>query len=188
MTLLLAAFLLQAGSLEPAWTLERALAGIKAPPSILKQQQLVAVPYLGFDDVSRTGYLVVHRSLAKEVREIFDEIYKSGFQIEKIVPIVAFDWDDHKSTTANNSSGFNYRTISGSTRISQHAYGRAIDINPWQNPWESPRAKPGTQGPYVPGTLGTIQRNGPVVRAFKRRGWTWGGDWKVKDYQHFEKR
>jgi hypothetical protein len=174
-------------SVEGPWTLKRALEGSKAPKQILDRQALVKVSYVGFDGLTRDGYLVVDRSLAKEVKSIFQDIYNARFPIHSIEPIQAYGWDDNASTTANNTSGFNYRTISGSKRLSKHAYGRAIDINPWQNPWLSPKAVPGTQGFYVPSAKGTIVRGGAVEKAFRNRGWKWGGNWKTRDYQHFEK-
>jgi hypothetical protein len=88
----------------------------------------------------------------------------------------------------NNTSGFNYRFISGSKILSKHASGLAIDINPKQNPY----IKNGTTTPdgsiYEIDSIGTLTEDSRIVKEFKKRGWTWGGDWKsLKDYQHFQK-
>ena len=40
--------------------------------------------------------------------------------------------------SADNSSPFNFRVIAGTELFSQHALGRAIDINPVENPWRRP--------------------------------------------------
>jgi hypothetical protein len=36
---------------------------------------------------------------------------------------------------ATNTSGFNCRKVSGASHWSEHAFGRAIDLNPLRNPW-----------------------------------------------------
>ena len=43
-----------------------------------------------------------------------------------------------RSMSADNTSAFNFRVIAGTTLLSQHALGRAIDINPVENPWRRP--------------------------------------------------
>jgi hypothetical protein len=91
---------------------------------------------------------------------------------------------------ANNTSGYNCRTVAGSSKLSQHALGRAIDINPLVNPY----VKGGTVDPPEGAPWADRSRNDPgmikagdaVVRAFARQGWGWGGAWSSgQDYQHF---
>ncbi len=89
---------------------------------------------------------------------------------------------------ADNSSAFNFRYIAGTTELSQHAFGRAIDLNPVENPWRRP-------GSIVPAAgrafadlrdirPGMIGRPGPVVAVFDELGWEWGGDWLHASYDH----
>jgi hypothetical protein len=143
---------------------------------------------VSFDNQLHRGQIIVHATLADEIREIFAEILQARFPIEKIIPVCAFDWNDDLSMAANNSSGFNPRRVAGTRRKSLHASGRAIDINPWQNPWEHDGKvdPPGAvYNPSAPGTL--IEDSAPVV-AFLRRGWEWGGHWTtMKDWHHFQK-
>ena len=40
-----------------------------------------------------------------------------------------------RSIKANNTSGFNCRAVTGDNGWSEHAYGRAIDVNPFVNPY-----------------------------------------------------
>ena len=96
-----------------------------------------------------------------------------------------------ESIEADNTSAFNCRTVEGTTRWSEHAYGRAIDLNPIENPYV---ASDGTTShrasrPYLrrsPYRPGMAVAGGAVVRAFDAVGWSWGGRWSgVKDYQHF---
>lgn len=169
-------------------TLEAALAGKEIPPDIRDELALLDLEYWGFDERIHGGQIVVHRGLAAEVREIFQEILAARFPIESILPVVAFNWCDDASMAANNSSGFNFRYAVGKAKLSQHAYGRAIDINPVQNPYIKGELvlPPGSvHNPTAPGTL--LVHSTPVV-AFERRGWTWGGRWTtLSDWHHFEK-
>ncbi|RYG37303.1 M15 family peptidase [bacterium] len=169
-------------------TRKRALGENDFPETVLKSMAVVPVRYVDFQGRLSEGQIVVHRDLAEEVRAIFDEILAAESPIEKVVPIVAYGWDDEASIADNNSSGFNYRKKIGpgaGESLSVHAYGRAIDINPRQNPYLGKGELKG----YAPDQKGTITRDSPIYRAFRKRGWRWGGDWKVtKDYQHFEKR
>ena len=159
--------------------LNTALSGKIIPAHIRETLVLVDVPQ---------GQLVVHQDLATDALDIFNELFVSGFHIAKVVPVVVYGWDDDQSMRDNNTSAFNYRTIAGTTQLSYHAYGRAIDINPLWNPYVRGEVVAPIGAVYDPERLGTIVADGPVVAAFKKRGWTWGGDWiDRKDWQPFEK-
>lgn len=157
------------------------------PQHILDAQEVVTVRYYSFDSKLHEGQLVVHKSLVSDVQAIFREIEQSQFPIAKVIPIVYYNWSDSKSIADNNTSAFNYRTVDGTNKLSDHAYGKAIDINPYLNPWVGKKGK--STRPYRPEQPGTITGEGVVVQAFKKRGWSWGGSWKnSKDYQHFYKK
>lgn len=168
-------------------TLEEALTGKEIPKDISDMLTCVTVPFLSFDGEVCEGELIVHAALASEVREIFEGLFEKRFPIERIVPVVAYGWDDDASMAANNSSAFNYRVIAGTDRLSNHSYGRAIDINPFQNPYTQRDGKVVPDGAaYDPAAPGTVTED--VAALFKSRGWQWGGDWQDrKDWQHFEK-
>jgi peptidoglycan L-alanyl-D-glutamate endopeptidase CwlK len=169
-------------------TLDSALLGKEIPLEIREALVLLNIPYRGFDDQLHTGQLIVHHTLANEVTAIFEEIARAGFPIEKMVPVVCYDWSDDASMADNNSSGFNYRCAVGKTQLSQHAYGRAIDVNPLQNPYVKGDQVLPPGADYDSLVVGTLLEQGPVVVAFERHGWTWGGRWTtLKDWQHFEK-
>ena len=168
---------------------EEAVAGHNIPQSVLDNLRLVNVYYYGFDDKLHKGQLVVHKDIVLDMIEIFELIRESRFPIGKVIPISKYGWSDEKSMQDNNTSAFNYRFISGSRVISNHAAGLAIDINPALNPY----IKNGSSLPenciYDTTKAGTILADSELVKEFKRRGWQWGGDWKsLKDYQHFEKK
>lgn len=175
--------------LDSDMTREEALGRNRFPATVLAQMEVVTVRYYSFDGALHQGQIVVHRDLAEEMRAIFSDIEASKEPLAKVIPIVKYGWDDDASMADNNTSGFNYRRVGSSSRgtLSRHASGYAIDINPRQNPYMAKRG--GWPYPHRPGTPGTLSRDSAIVRAFRMRGWSWGGNWAgSKDYQHFEKR
>lgn len=166
-----------------------------APLELKERQGIVEVLYYSFDGKIHKGQIVIEKRLVEDIKEIFRVALKAKFPIQSVIPI-SHDrfyengkWnEDNQSMMANNTSGFNYRKVTGGKGLSMHAYGFAIDINPVQNPYikgELVLPAGAVYDIYAPGTLAL---DSPVVKAFKRLGWTWGGDWKsLKDYQHFEK-
>ncbi|HKI78814.1 MAG TPA: M15 family metallopeptidase [Ignavibacteriaceae bacterium] len=170
------------------YTLEEALSGKDIPEEIKADQRIVEVYYFSFDNKLHKGQVVIQKDLVEDIKWIFEKIKGNEFPVDKVIPVVKFNWSDEKSMKANNSSAFNYRFIANTTKLSNHSTGRAIDINPWQNP----QIINGTTFPsgakYQPDKKGTITKNSIIVKLFKEKGWNWGGDWKTRvDYQHFEK-
>jgi hypothetical protein len=154
----------------------------------------VEVAYWGFDEKPHTGELIVNKSVAKDIIEIFEELYNARFQIDKIKLIDEYNAEDSESMADNNTSAFCYREVEGKPgQLSKHSYGIAIDINPIQNPYVyKNKVSPVEGSKYVDRSeisKGMILKDDACYEAFTSRGWTWGGDWKYeKDYQHFEKR
>jgi hypothetical protein len=155
--------------------------------------RLVRMSVLGFDGKVHRGELVVAAAVASDVVATFAELYHHRYPIERMVTVDKYDADDDASMAANNTSAFNCRAITGGTAWSNHSYGRAIDINPLQNPYISGSGAvyPPNGAPYTDRTRtdpGLIHADDVTVRAFERRGWSWGGYWDTPiDYQHFEK-
>ena len=156
----------------------------------LRDLRLLTLSHWGFDGRPRTGLLVVHRDVAGELVAVFRDLYAARFPIRRMVPVDAYGGSDFRSIEADNTSAFNCRYVDGTTRWSNHAYGTAIDVNPIENPYVSGgRTAHAASRPYVrrmPRRQGTAFEGGPLVRAFDRVGWGWGGRWtSPKDYQHF---
>lgn len=173
---------------DSSMTLEEALAGKEIPDDIRAAQEIIDVEYVGFDGLMHRGQIVAHERVIGDLPEVFGEIRDAGFPIQAAVPVTAYAWDDEASMQANNSSNFNYRTVAGSSTLSKHALGLGTDINPLLNPYIKGDFVQPEGAAYEPSVTGTILADGPVVDAFKARGWEWGGDWNsLKDYQHFEK-
>lgn len=153
--------------------------------------RLVTVTHWGFDGERRRGRLVVHREHAHPILRVMRRLYRLRFPIRRMRLVDAYGAEDRRSMAADNTSAFNCRTVAGTTRWSEHAYGRAIDLNPIENPYvtDSGYVSPPAGAPYAHRSRhakGMVHRGGPVVRAFAAAGWEWGGNWPwPKDYQHF---
>lgn len=168
---------------------------LKCPEEIRKRQKIVKVRYYSSDNSIHQGQLVIDGELEKDIKNVFDLALKERFPIHSVIPISDkrfrkdIRWEDNLSMEANNISGFNYRLITGSSgRLSKHAYGRAIDINPFQNPYIKGNTILPKGAKYDPNVDGTLTTDHPIVRTFLRLGWDWGGNWtSCKDYQHFQK-
>jgi hypothetical protein len=160
-------------------------------PVPIRRLRLIHVSYHGFDGEHHTGKLVAHKDAVKALVRALRSIYRKGFKIRKMFLVDRYDGSDRRSMRADNTSAFNCRRVSGTNRWSEHAYGRAIDINPVENPYVASdgTVSPRRGAPYADRsqhTKGMIHRRGPAVRAFARVGWGWGGNWNSsKDYQHF---
>jgi hypothetical protein len=159
---------------------------------------LLTVPYWNYDGGSKTGQLIVNKSVSGDLLSIFKTLYTDkSYAFERIDLIDKYGGDDRASMTVNNTSAYNCRVVSGTNRLSSHARGLAVDINPFTNPyvWKEGTSPPGAtafdtlkEREAAKTKPGMILRNGPLVKAFKAKGWKWGGDWKsIKDYQHFSK-
>ncbi len=140
------------------------------------------VAHVTFDGGVGHGELVVAAALAPRAVELFRRLYQLGFPIRQLRLVDDYEASDDASMAADNSSAFNFRVIAGTELLSQHARGRAIDINPVENPWRRPdRILPPAGDAYADRTQvrpGMIVRPGPVVAALDELGWEWGGDWR----------
>lgn len=168
---------------------QEAMKGTKAPKDVLDSMIILDVKYYSFDSKIHKGQLIINKSVEKDIKEIFEIILANKFPINKIVPIVKYDWSDDASMKDNNTSAFNYRNIAGTNRLSNHSFGRAIDINPLINPVLH---KDGTVSPanskYDPSKPGTFSQDNFIVKEFLKRGWRWGGNFsQYKDNHHFDK-
>jgi hypothetical protein len=122
--------------------------------------------------------------------DVFARLFAKRFPVRRMDLIDRYGGDDHRSMGHDNTSAFNCRFVNGTNRWSQHAYGKAIDINPRENPYVSGSYVSPPEGrPYADRgdhRKGMILRHGPVVGAMSRLiGWEWGGLWpEPTDYQH----
>ena len=160
----------------------------------------VVIKYNDFEGNVKDGELVCNELIAEDLLEILKALFESGYMCEEVSLIDKYDADDDMSMEANNTSCFNYRLVDRSDKLSYHAYGLAIDVNPLYNPYvEYGKGENGSD--YICPTQSVfyayrdndfpykIDENDLCYRLFKEHGFKWGGDWNsCKDYQHFEKR
>lgn len=159
----------------------------------------LSVLYYDFNGEVQTGELICNKRIAQDLVEIFYELYQNEYQIEKIRLIDEYQGDDTASMTDNNTSCFNYRVVDGTSSLSKHALGCAIDINPFYNPYVV--FNKGANGETYISPAGSeiyadrsqefpykIDENDLCYKLFKEHGFVWGGNWNsCKDYQHFQK-
>jgi D-alanyl-D-alanine carboxypeptidase len=161
-------------------------------PVGLDDLRLLRATHWGFDGQVHSGRLVVHKAVAAQLIKAMRWLYRRRYPIRRMRLVDAYDADDHRSMAADNTSAFNCRFINGQPGVwSQHAYGKAIDINPVENPYVtgSGFVSPPAGGPYADRARqakGMVHGGDATVRAFASIGWGWGGHWDwPKDYQHF---
>lgn len=159
----------------------------------------LSILYYDFNDEIQTGEIICNQLIADDLIQIFYELYRNHYQLEKVKLIDEYGGDDELSMRDNNTSCFNYRNIANTTRLSNHALGMAVDINPFYNPYVvyakdgsgKTTISPAGSEPYVDRTQDfpyKIDENDLAYRLFTEHGFTWGGNWNSsKDYQHFEK-
>lgn len=169
----------------------RGLSWHKGCPVPIRRLRLIEATYNGFDGDVHEGKLVVHKDAVDAIVDVLHSMYRRGFKIHRMHLVDRYGASDHRSMRADNTSAFNCRNVAGTDSWSQHAYGRAIDVNPVENPYV---ASDGSVSPkrgerYADRSKhhkGMIHSGGATVRAFERQGWGWGGNWSsAKDYQHF---
>jgi hypothetical protein len=172
----------------------RRMSGVSWHPGCpvgLGDLRLLTVSHWGFDGRVHRGHLVVHRDFATEMVGAMRRLFRLRYPIRRMRLVDAYGADDHRSMDADNTSAFNCRTVAGSPSVwSEHAFGRAVDVNPIENPYvtESGHVSPPAGARFADRDYakGVIHRSGPVVAAFAAIGWEWGGNWSwPKDYQHF---
>lgn len=140
------------------------------------------VDHVTFDGGVARGELVVAAEVAPRARALFRRLFALGFPIRQMRLVDDFGASDEASMAADNSSAFNFRVIAGTQILSQHALGRAIDINPVENPWRKPdRIVPEAGKAFADRRdirPGMFVRPGPIVAMLDEHGWEWGGDWQ----------
>ncbi|WP_245565476.1 M15 family metallopeptidase [Nocardioides insulae] len=111
--------------------------------------------HISTEQVPILGSVTCNKALMPQLRAALQEIVDLGLASE-IRP------DDY--------AGCYYpRFIAGTTTLSNHAFGTALDINV------------STNGRGIPGDM-----HPQVVSTFKKWGFAWGGDWQYTDPMHFE--
>lgn len=161
-----------------------------ACPVTLDDLRYVTVTFWGFDGEHHRGELLVNAGAADGVIEAFRALDAARYPIEEMRVVAAPELDLAPTGDGNNTTAFVCRPVRGSSSWSEHAYGLAVDVNPFINPYlRGDRVLPELASAYLDRARtapGIIQDDDAVVAAFATIGWEWGGDWNsLKDYQHF---
>lgn len=162
-------------------------------PVGISQLAYLKMSFWGFDHRRHQGELIVNRNVAREVVDIFNQLYVARFPIARMQPMHVFKGNDLAAMEANSTVAFMCRPKTGHAHgFSRHSYGLAIDINPIQNPYLKGNIILPPSGQINLNrnqqTSGMIHPGDIVYSAFTKRGWHWGGSWTIpKDYMHFEK-
>lgn len=152
--------------------------------------------YVDFHRETQVGEIICNQAIAQDLVEIFYELYLAGYPLESVRLVDEYGGDDTLSMEHNNTSCFNFRVVDGTSSLSRHAYGLAIDINPLYNPYVTwpngkQRVSPAAGWAYADRSLdfpNKIDENDLCYQLFTEHGFTWGGHWRtMKDYQHFQK-
>jgi hypothetical protein len=159
----------------------------------IRDLRYLIIPHYDGKGAVRIGELVCHQDVADEFMYLFKELFRNKFPIERMELIDNFGGDDIRSMESNNTSAFNYRVISGKDKLSKHAFGMAIDINPLYNPCVRDENVNPESGEYYANrnrlNKYTLIKGDLVYKILHDKfGFSWGGDFeKCKDYQHYEK-
>lgn len=162
-------------------------------PVTLEELRYVTLVFWGFDERPHTGELLVHRSVAEDVVEVFRGLFRARFPIEEMRVVSSHELLAPPTGDGNNTTSFVCRPTTGGTSWSEHAYGLAVDVNPFHNPYArgdlvvpelaSAYTQRGWQRP------GMIHAGDEVSASFAKIGWGWGGTWRgAKDWMHFSRR
>jgi D-alanyl-D-alanine carboxypeptidase len=159
-------------------------------PVGLADLRYVTVSFRGFDGRPHTGELVVHRRVAAAAVSVFARLYRARFPIEEMRLVTTADLEAHPTGDGNNTAAFVCRAARKQTRWSAHAYGLAVDVDPFQNPYRrGDLVLPELASAYLDRSRarpGMIRQGDVVTAAFAAIGWTWGGTWRSpKDLMHF---
>lgn len=175
--------------INQAWVNRNNFAWEKGCPVSLGKLRYVKVTFWGFDNRRHTGQLVVQTSVAKKVITVFRKLYDAKYRFEGIRLSTKSGVDAAPTGDGNDSGSYTCRAVTAGTSWSMHAYGLAVDINPFMNPYKKGSlVLPELASSYLTRSRkwpGIIHRGDVVYRAFASVGWKWGGDYRsLKDYMH----
>lgn len=161
-------------------------------PVELEDLRYVTVTFWGFDERTHTGELVVHKSVVQDLIRVFRRLYAARFPIEEMRVVSSDELHAPPTGDGNNTTSFVCRPATGSSSWSQHAYGLAVDINPFHNPYlKGDLVVPELATAYTKRNwrrAGMIAAGDEVTESFATIGWGWGGTWRsAKDWMHFSR-
>ncbi|MCF6423158.1 M15 family metallopeptidase [Amycolatopsis tucumanensis] len=161
-----------------------------ACPVAVSALRYLTMSFWGFDGKPHTGEMLVGASVAEDVTRVFGQLFAARFPIEEMRVTSPAELDAPPTGDGNNTSAFVCRPVRGQTNWSAHAYGLAIDLNPFCNPYtKGDVVLPELASAYLDRSWvrpGMVEAGDATVRAFAAVGWDWGGAWREPvDRMHF---
>lgn len=159
-------------------------------PVTVEELRYVTMTFWGFEGEPHTGEMIVHASAARDIVSVFRRMYRARFPVEEMRVRRAGEIDAPPTGDGNNTESFDCRNATGGSAWSNHAYGLAVDINPFHNPYRNDDLIiPELAEAYVDRTWerpGMILPGDVVTQSFADIGWGWAGTWTtLDDWQHF---
>lgn len=162
------------------------------PECPVKAEQLryLTMSFRGFDARAHTGEMLVNADVAQTVVDVFKRLFAAGFPIEEMRITPQAELNLPPTGDGNNTEAFVCRPIRGQKEWSAHAYGLAIDLNPFTNPYvNGDLVLPELASSYLVREWvrpGMALEGDPAVTVFESVGWKWGGRWSDPvDFMHF---
>ena len=156
--------------------------------------RLLRINYWDYSGYRRRGELVAAAGAIRQMSAALSEMYRKRYPIRAMYRVDRFGYssrshggNDYASMAADNTYAFNCRDVTGRPGVrSPHSYGRALDVNTWENPYRSAQGivpDRWWQFHSHPRVAWRSSRH-PVVRIMARHGlrWTYG----LGDTQHFD--
>ena len=161
-------------------------------PVGIEELAYLTMSHMGFDGRFHTGEMIVNAAVAEDMVEVFRRLHERRFPIEQMRVIRLDEVDDAPTGDGNITTSFTCRPAVGSDNWSYHAYGLAVDINPFHNPYlKGDLVLPELATAYVDRSdlrAGMVEAGDVVTDAFADIGWRWGGNWTtLKDWMHFSR-
>jgi hypothetical protein len=153
------------------------------------------VSFYGFDGLVHIGELIVNARYGEEMLGVFRTVFDQQFPLEQMRVITYPELDAPPTGDFNDTTSFVCRpVVAEDSGWSMHAYGLAVDLNPFHNPyWRGEVVVPELASAYTeranvrPGMLlADDPASAAIISAFAGIGWEWGGNWQtLKDWMHF---
>jgi len=155
-----------------------------------EQLRYLTMSFRGFDARAHTGEMLVNAEVAQTVVDVFKRLFAAGFPVEEMRITPEAEQKLPPTGDRNNTEAFVCRPIRGQKEWSEHAYGLAIDLNPFNNPYvKGDLVLPELASSYLDREWtrsGMALEGGPAVTVFESVGWKWGGRWSDPvDFMHF---
>ncbi|MEU7789927.1 M15 family metallopeptidase [Amycolatopsis sp. NPDC049159] len=150
----------------------------------------LTMSFWGFDGRAHTGEMLVNAKGAAGITQVFGKLFAARFPLEEMRVTSPEELTLPPTGDGNSTSAFVCRPARGQTSWSAHAYGLAVDVNPFCNPYtQGDLVLPELASAYVDRSNrrpGMVLAGDATVRAFAAIGWSWGGAWtSPKDRMHF---